>query len=322
MPDGSKRTVWVAGTGPDTVLAVPGGPGLPGRYLAEALAPLGAAHTVIVAEAPGAGLRAGAGRGPAAYDPTSLAADLDTLQRALGVGRATLLGHDHGALVVARYAIERPDRVARLVLLAPFAPRYRYFNSLVLRGLPAPVDSALRAAIADSSLWRDPARACPAIWPAYLAPNVERDIAVIKALASPICDASPDALRAVLPIREAGHRALPNWEWRDSLRAVAAPALVVAGVRDTLLTHAQRSWAAWMPEARIVELDADALAPWVADRAGVTGAIATFLAGGEPKGARRPALREVVAPGDTVPPPGVDEAAFRQVMDSLEGPRR
>jgi pimeloyl-ACP methyl ester carboxylesterase len=322
LADGSTRPVWVAGAGRDTVLAVPGGPGLPGRYLAEALAPLGASHTVIVAEAPGAGLRARQATGEGSYDPTWLAADLDTLRLALGLRRVTLVAHDHGALVAARFAIDRPGHVARLVLVAPFPPRHRYVNSLVLRGAPPSVDTALRAAIADSSLWREPARACPAVWPAYLAPNVEPDSAVVRALALPLCEAGDDALRAVMPIREAGYRALPNWEWRDSLRAVPVPTLVIAGTRDTLLLHAQRSWAAWMPDARIVELAAGALAPWMADGDAVIGAVAAFLAGGDVAGSRRPALHEVVAPGDTVAPPGVSDTTFRRVMDSLAGPRR
>lgn len=46
-------------------------------------------------------------------------ADIERLRRALGVEKLDLLGHSFGGLIACLYAIEFPDRVASLVLVAP-----------------------------------------------------------------------------------------------------------------------------------------------------------------------------------------------------------
>jgi pimeloyl-ACP methyl ester carboxylesterase len=313
----APRQVWVVGHGSDTLVALAGGPGLPGEYLAAALASLGTRHTIVIWEAPGSGLRVADPVQPSGLTADSLADDVDRLLDALGLERASLVAHDFGALVAARHSMRHPGRATRLALLAPAPLRHVYHVAMRLRPPDSVAMTTLMRLIADSVPARDPARFCRMAWPFYLAPYVERDSAVVRELRATLCRADEAALRAIAPIREGAYHALPNWEWRDSLRALRVPTLVIAGTRDTLLQHAGRSWAGYLPSALLVEVDASPLAPWVEWPSLLSGALAPFLDERSVAGGRRPTLAEIAAPGDTVPPPGIDSAVYRATLDSL-----
>lgn len=53
----------------------------------------------------------------AGYDKRTMASDVAGLVESLGFGSATVIGHDRGARVAHRWALDRPDQVDRLVLL-------------------------------------------------------------------------------------------------------------------------------------------------------------------------------------------------------------
>lgn len=313
----APRRAWVAGQGPDTLIALAGGPGLPGEYLAEALAQLGPRHTVVVWEAPGSGLRASGAARSASLEIDSLADDLARFVTRLGVERVTLVAHDFGALVAARHAMRFPERTERLALIAPVPLRHVYHTAMRLRPADTAAMAILMRLIADSVPARDPVRFCREAWPFYLAPHPERDSAVVRALRAPLCRAPEVALRAVAPTKEAAYHSLANWEWRDSLRQLRVPTLVIVGTRDTLLLHAQRSWAGYVPGAAVVEASASSLAPWIASPGLISEALAAFLEGRSVAHARHPTPAELAAPGDTVPPPGVDSVSYRVTLDSL-----
>jgi haloacetate dehalogenase len=51
------------------------------------------------------------------YDKRTMAADVAALVESLGFATVSVVGHDRGARVAHRWALDRPDQVARLVLL-------------------------------------------------------------------------------------------------------------------------------------------------------------------------------------------------------------
>jgi haloacetate dehalogenase len=51
------------------------------------------------------------------YDKRTMAADLAALVESLGFGAVSVVGHDRGARVAHRWALDRPDQLARVVLL-------------------------------------------------------------------------------------------------------------------------------------------------------------------------------------------------------------
>lgn len=126
---------------------------------AEALA---ATHRVIRYDIPGFGLSP-----PDPGNDYSLARDiavLEGLMDTLGIASAALVGHSMGGKIAWHFAARRPDRVSRLVLVAPDgfaspgkrygeAPRVGAALSLMTVFLPRPV---LRMNIAPA--YADPAR--------------------------------------------------------------------------------------------------------------------------------------------------------------------
>jgi haloacetate dehalogenase len=76
-------------------------------------------HTVVAADLRGYGDsgRPEAGDDHAGYAFRAMAADQVALMAALGFDRFTVIGHDRGARVTHRMALDHPDRVVRLALL-------------------------------------------------------------------------------------------------------------------------------------------------------------------------------------------------------------
>lgn len=84
-------------------------------YMWRKLIPaLAARYTVIAPDLRGYGLT---DKPPSGYDKRTMAADVRALAHELGFARVAIVGHDRGARVAHRYALDHPDEVPRLVLL-------------------------------------------------------------------------------------------------------------------------------------------------------------------------------------------------------------
>jgi len=75
---------------------------------------LAATHTVIAPDLRGYGRT---DKPESGYDKRTMAADIATLVEKLGFSRAIVVGHDRGARVAHRWALDRPDQVERLVIM-------------------------------------------------------------------------------------------------------------------------------------------------------------------------------------------------------------
>ena len=71
-------------------------------------------HTVIAPDLRGYGLTDKARSG---YDKRTMASDVSVLIETLGFERASVVGHDRGARVAHRWALDRPDQVERLAVM-------------------------------------------------------------------------------------------------------------------------------------------------------------------------------------------------------------
>ena len=87
-------------------------------------------HTVVAADLRGYGDsdRPDAGADHAGYAFRAMAADQVGLMAALGFDRFTVIGHDRGARVTHRMALDHPERVERLALLDILPTAYVYAN--------------------------------------------------------------------------------------------------------------------------------------------------------------------------------------------------
>ncbi|GAB2612975.1 alpha/beta hydrolase [Streptomyces capparidis] len=112
LVDGVRLHYTRAGRGPLVVLLH----GWPQTSLCwrPVLGRLAAAHTVVAPDLRGYGLSDKPATG---YDKRRMAADMAGLVAALGFERAAVVGHDRGARVAHRWALDRPDQVERLAVL-------------------------------------------------------------------------------------------------------------------------------------------------------------------------------------------------------------
>src|SRR5262245_9195054 len=110
--DGLPLAYHVAGSGP-RCLVIPGGPGLEWRYLR--MPQLERRLTLIYVEPIGSGA---SGRLPAGqiYSLARYATQIDQLRAKLGLGRACIIGHSHGAFVAEQLAVTHPDHISIMVV--------------------------------------------------------------------------------------------------------------------------------------------------------------------------------------------------------------
>lgn len=170
---------------------------------------------------------------PGAYTTTEAAGDILALADSLGWDRFSLVGHSMGAAVIQRVLAAAPDRVRRMVGLAPVPA-----SGVPLRGeaweLFAGAAEHLdnRRAIIDAST----GGRRPAAWiDRMVRASVER------------CD--PVAFRAWLD----------SWaleDFHESVQGSPVPVRLVVGAGDTSLTAevVRSTWLQWYPAAEMVEL--------------------------------------------------------------------
>jgi haloacetate dehalogenase len=110
--DGVELHTAIAGDGPPIVLLH----GFPQTHLMwrGVARELAADHTVICPDLRGYG---DSDKPDAGYDKRTMAADVVSVAHALGHDRFALAGHDRGALVAFRAALDHPEKVSRLTCL-------------------------------------------------------------------------------------------------------------------------------------------------------------------------------------------------------------
>jgi proline iminopeptidase len=265
-------------------------------WFADDLAPLAGGRRVLFY-----GLR-GRSRSPAPDEaPLELALDvrdLEALRAAEGLERLALVGIGYGAAVVAHYALAYPERVERLVLVAPLPVRRTPHWSAAQAELERRTDpdrvaelERLRAARLPDE---DPEAWCRAWLSLQLRAAVHAPESLARVQSRPCGELDPRPERAAAAMQTVLD-ALGDWDWRAALAGVAAPALVVAGMEDVVPLDAAREWVAALGDGRLLELPDVARMPWIEDPVSFFVTLESFLAD------------------------GLDERAVRRLIDGLGG---
>ncbi len=199
-------------------------------------------HRVVLIDAPGHGASGDPGR---EYTLQQDARAIIQIMDALGIERATLIGHSWGGMSSLRVALDHPERVAALGLVnTPLAPRTaaerRRYRTLV----------ALLMVI-GAPRWYG------------------RQI--VSALFDPAARRSEVALRMIEQVRAADRRVVARAmravlvnpdDVSDRLSEVTMPVLAVAGADDYVLDEAAAALLAErVPHARIVHVPGDHVTP-------------------------------------------------------------
>ena len=198
----------------------------------------------------------GGGRSPVPRDVAvgwqEHVADLEALRKHWASDRLTLLGYSWGGLLAVLYALEHPDRVGRLALVAPapLTARWREeFERRLSARLADPRIMQARAELSASGL-------------AQRDPEKYRRLAFALSVAGYFKD--PSRAKELTPFRvtartqQAVWQSLGTYDLRDRLRSTfpkgrAPRAVVVHGVYDPLPIESARETAALL-DTGVIEL--------------------------------------------------------------------
>lgn len=196
-----------------------------------------------------------------------------------------------GTSVSALYSMRHPDRVSRLVLVAPMALRRSELDRS-FAAVPASLgpEEAEQLRVARDSVRADPgnAQACRAFYAVWFRPFFA-DPADMAKMRGDVCAGSPEALRnGALVVGRHTMASLGDFDWRDSLESVTAPVLVLHGSEDVIPVSAATEWAVAFPNARLLLLEGVGHFPYVEAPEAFFPAVDAFLAGSWPEEAQRP----------------------------------
>ena len=166
------------------------------------------------------------------YRFADMAADLSAFMDVMGLAAATVVGHSMGASVAQRFAIDYPDRVARVVMMGAFAtfsdPEFAEFVASSIAPLTDPIDASFARQWQLSTL----ARAMPAD---------HLDAVVSETLKVP-----------ARVWRETFDGFLKTADFTTELTKISVPVLLMWGDRDTYAQRAAQDRLLEVTRARFV----------------------------------------------------------------------
>ena len=287
MSDSARLYYRVMGRGPDTIIAIHGGPGLDHESIANDFAVLAAKHTVIFYD------QRGGGKSTLPKDTSTLVAarqvqDLEELRRHFRIARMTLVAHSYGPLLAASYALAHPDRVKRMVFFGPVPPRQGDFWQRFSKSLGARLDSDQRARMSEAAKRMiDPAlseaenrQACRDYWAIGLLPRLAQPEKTTSLVKSDLCATDVAGIRYG---NRTGNRVIMgsygNWDLRAKLRTLTVPTLVVHGEEESIPMDLVEEWVTSMPNAKLMKVPRAAHFTYAERPELVWPAVERFLAG-------------------------------------------
>jgi pimeloyl-ACP methyl ester carboxylesterase len=208
---------------------------------------LARSHRVILIDRPGHGWSARFGGDDAS--PSQQAALIARTLEALGVERAIVVGHSFAGAIVTAFALEFPERIAGLVLLAPVTHPWpggiAWFYTLASTPVIGPLFARTIVLPMAFPLLQTLA---PAVFTPQLMPQDYVRRSALALLLRPAAFAAN--ARDVARLKESVTRQSPRYA------EIKAPTVIITGDRDTIVSpdiHS-RALAATLPHAKLIVL--------------------------------------------------------------------
>lgn len=242
---------------------------------------LALAHRVVAPDLRGYGASRAPAGGPhgEGYTKREMAFELCALMSGLGHERFAVVGHDRGARVAYRLALDHPGRVTRVALLN-VVPTLEQFERMgagpslgywpwFLLAQPAPFPERMISA--------DPAGLLEHVFATWASRPEAIDAASRAAYLRAM---TPETIAAMCADYRASFHLdrRHDAEDRDAGRRIGVPVLLVTGEDETQLADAPAVWRAWAEDLRAVTVPGGHFVPEEAAEA-LADALETFLAG-------------------------------------------
>jgi proline iminopeptidase len=263
----------IAGSGPDTLVVLHGGPGLNFDYLAPDLEPLAESHTLIFYD------QRGSARSTLITDSSLVhidkhIEDIEAVRRHFGLQNMFLLGHSWGAGLAARYALKYPDHLSGVILVGAMAPRYEPHWARFRQNRSAWMDDEIRSRhlerVAERNAATDPAeyqRLCREVARVSFAGMFHdpHDPENFNRMRGDYCSPalSPEMRESSRLVNTLTWRSIENWNWLDDFHETDVPVLVLHGKSDPMPLESAREWAEAIPNARFAVIENAGHKPYI-----------------------------------------------------------
>ncbi|MDQ3282283.1 MAG: alpha/beta fold hydrolase [Acidobacteriota bacterium] len=215
--------------------------------------------------------------------------DLETVRAHFKMEKFTPVGFSYLGKMVMLYAAAHPDRVRRIIQLAPAANREGAEEKEIPSGAPQELVDAWQKAQREGAMEKTPREFCLTQWNALRYWLVGDPKNASRVTVEPMC-----ALENEWPVNvnRVFEKLIPSMNAHvlsdAELKSIAAPVLTIHGQKDRNASYGGgRAWAAQLPNARLVTLPNAAHAVWLDNPVETLGAIRAFLRGDEPLGSER-----------------------------------
>jgi proline iminopeptidase len=260
------------GYGPENIVVVHGGPGLPHNYLVPALQSLAPYATIWFYDARGHGLSE-QNYATESYTLQQLVDDIGEFTRAAGLKRYTLFGHSFGGMVALKYAAQKPEGLTRLIV-SDTAASLDYvagFQERIKKAMPPSVYAEYERVQRDETMTADTRlrAALRIVYPYYWydpPPAGQMDLEIgsmnLNALASDQIWTSDGQ----------------SYDMRGELAEISVPTLVLYGRHDIVFTiDDAKALAEGIPNSRLVEMPHSGHYPFFEDNYLFAQWVKTFL---------------------------------------------
>lgn len=180
--------------------------------------------------------------------------DVETIRRSVGAERVAIIGWSGLGMEMFVYALRHPDRVTRLIQLAPVPPRAQPYMEAMMTDRQSRTDSAALSAL-QARKSRGEFDANEAAWCRELKRVTTPASFGDAKLASDV----PDVCRfrnewpsRLSPYFEALLGSFGEFDWRPEIPRVQIPRLVIHGERDNIPLAGNKEWVAGQAHARLL----------------------------------------------------------------------
>jgi proline iminopeptidase len=253
-----------------------------GMVLSDLLAPLAEGRRLVFYDPRNRGRSDAADLGSVSLERQIL--DLERLRETLGIERMALIGWSGLGMEMAAYAVRHPDRVTRLVQIAPVPPTAAMMSSTgdrrsgrIDQAAVARIDSLAESGEIDAAEHCRRRRA-------LTAPASFQDRALVDRVPDP-CRFENEWPSNLFPYFGALLGSFGEYDWLPAMRELDLPRLVIHGREDGIPVEGGRAWAAGFPNARFLELSPAGHYPFVEQPDPFFPAVEAFLDGEWPENA-------------------------------------
>ena len=289
-PDGVQLFYKIAGSGPETLVVVHGGPGNSLESIFNDFEPISKNRTVIYYD------QRGQGKSELVKDGSKLGyeqhvADLEAVRQHFKLDKMTLMGNSWGGLLISLYAVEHPDRVERMILDSPAGPMKGFLDDMedeISRRsakIYTPQQIANSRKFRDPNTWlkaKDPLAICHDFYYMVLATYTYSQT-FGDGYKGDLCVGGTDSVRQQPMVRAHAWSSLGDFNLIPKLGAVKAPVLVIHGAADVIPLRSSEAWAAGYPNARLFLIQKAGHISQIEQPEIFFPAIETFLKGTFPK---------------------------------------